>query len=128
MGMAGEPYEVGGGGAGYSSYYGREQRRPASEVAATTFASSRTGTDGYVVGGEAPLEAAPVAEGHVDPREAKRRRVLLVALAVSAAVAAIVLVVGLVVFKTEAPSDNPTQEVPQPALDEDGNVNPAEGL
>lgn len=126
--MAREPYEVSGGSTGYGSYRTRGgQGGPRSEAAATTFGPA-SGPDGYLVGGEAPLDSAPVAAGYVDPREAGRRRILVIALAVASVVALLVFVLGMVVFGTEAPNENPSPDVPEPALDENGNVNPSEGL
>lgn len=127
--MARKPYEVSGGGTGYGFSRARgDQAGPRSEAAATTFAGSASRPDGYLVGGEAPLDSAPVVAGRVDPREAGRRRILVIALAIASVVAVIALLAGMFVFGTEAPSENPSQDVPAPALDENGNVNPAEGL
>lgn len=121
--MSNDPYEVVGGGAGYGAYHRRRREpRPASEEAAAAVAYGHpvpAGVDGgYMVGGEAPLEAAPMVEGFVAPEERRRRKLLVVVLAVAAGVAAVVLVVGQIVFKPESPSPSPSE--PLPTLPESG--------
>lgn len=122
--MSNDPYEVVGGGTGYGAYHRRtrEQRPARHEAAATVVGAGLVPTaldGGYVVGGEAPLEASPVAEGFVGPEERKRRKLLVIVLAVAAVVAAVVFVVGQFVFKPESPSPTPSE--PLPTLPESGS-------
>lgn len=122
--MSNDPYEVVGGGTGYGAYHRRtRQPRPARDEAAATVACGgpvpAVLDGGYMVGGEAPLEAAPVAEGFVGPEERKRRKLLVIVLAVAAAAATVVFVVGQFVFKPESPSPTPSE--PLPTLPESGS-------
>lgn len=127
--MTREPYEI--ESRDYGSYRRLAPGTDAAhhEAAATAFGVPAPGAgDAYLVGGEAPLAAAPVAAGWVDPREVRRRKLYLVLLGVATVIAGLVFTFGIIAFDTDAPAPNPSSDVPAPALDENGNVNPAEGL